>query len=482
MIKLITLLSFLLYPCTAFAAYVELDYMEYAPVPGGAYAMDKIPDMTSNIAPSGVASASAEYFPAWYALNDSNVGSDDWWMSLVALPQWLKYQFTSGKTIQGYAIAARDYPTIYYPSGWTLQGSNNDADWTSLDTQTGQTFTQAERKIYGFTNSTSYIYYRLYITAGEQALYVGMGEFELMEWEAIDDDTAHTVYISNGDYSLDRIPDMTSNIAPSGVASASLAYFPAWYALNDSNVGSDDWWIATGGMTPQWLQYQFTSGKTIQRYTIAARDYPTVYYPSEWTLYGSNNNADWTSLDTQTGQTFTQAQKKTYDFFNLAPYVYYRIYITAREQALYVGMGEFELMERALQCGSESTIKTQGSYALKGIATTDSLNDTLTRTVSPTIDLTGQTRIKFSIRASRTGSNIKIGVHDSGGTTTEITPNILAADTFQTIWWDISAVANADKDAIDQIIITIVNAVAANTFYIDDMYALHGQVIMLLGN
>ncbi|MFA5779178.1 MAG: glycine-rich domain-containing protein [Elusimicrobiota bacterium] len=126
----------------------------------------------------------------------------------------------------------------------------------------------------------------------------------------------------------------------------------------------------------------------------------------------------------------------------------------------------------ALQDFSESTLKTQGSYALKSTSTiTTSLNKTLTRTVSPTINLSDRTTIKFDIRSSRTGSNIKIGIHDSGGTTTEITPNITPADTYQTITWDISAVSNANKDAIDRIIITIVNADAANTFYIDNLFA-----------
>src|SRR3990167_1099789 len=124
-----------------------------------------------------------------------------------------------------------------------------------------------------------------------------------------------------------------------------------------------------------------------------------------------------------------------------------------------------------LQSFSESIIKTQGSYSLKGIAAvTDSLNDTLTRTVSPTIDLTGQTQIKFDIYSSRTGSNIKIGIRDSGLTTTETTPNITSANAWQTVTWDISGVSNADKDAIDRIIITIVNADASNTFYTDNMY------------
>ena len=117
------------------------------------------------------------------------------------------------------------------------------------------------------------------------------------------------------------------------------------------------------------------------------------------------------------------------------------------------------------------TIKTEGSYALKGVArATTSLNKTLTRTVASPYDFSGTTTaVTFDLRASRTGSNIKVGLHDAGGTTTEITPNITVADTFQAVSIDLTGVASADKDAIDQIIITIVNADADNTFYIDNM-------------
>jgi len=123
-----------------------------------------------------------------------------------------------------------------------------------------------------------------------------------------------------------------------------------------------------------------------------------------------------------------------------------------------------------LQSYSEATIKTQGSYSLKAVAAkTDSLNKTLTKTISPTINLTGINQARFMIRSSRTGSNIKIGLHDSGGTTTEVTPNIIEANKFQEAKMNLRNVSNADKDAIDQIIITIVNADAENIFYIDDM-------------
>lgn len=125
-----------------------------------------------------------------------------------------------------------------------------------------------------------------------------------------------------------------------------------------------------------------------------------------------------------------------------------------------------------LQSYSESTNIIEGSYSLKGIASqTTSLNKTLTRTISSPINLTGHAYIIGKIRSNRTGSNIKIGFHDSGGTTTEVTPNITSADTWQTIQLDISGVSDVNKDAIDQIIITIVNADADNTFYLDNFFA-----------
>ena len=123
-----------------------------------------------------------------------------------------------------------------------------------------------------------------------------------------------------------------------------------------------------------------------------------------------------------------------------------------------------------LQSYSEATIKTEGSYSLKGVAkATNSLNKTLTRTISSPLDLSYDDSITFDIRSTRTGSNIKVGFHDAGGTTTEVTPNITSANTFQEVTVDLSGVSNANKDAIDQIIITIVNADSDNTFYIDNV-------------
>ena len=137
----------------------------------------------------------------------------------------------------------------------------------------------------------------------------------------------------------------------------------------------------------------------------------------------------------------------------------------------------FSIKEVYLSAYSESTIKEQGSYSLKGIAViTDSLNKTLIRTIGSPIDLSGLDRITFKIRASRTGANIKIGFTDAQATV-EVTPTIAVADTWQTVNSSLWASTNAQKDAINSIIITIVNADAANTFYIDDVSAADVSVV-----
>jgi hypothetical protein len=219
--------------------------------------------------------------------------------------------------------------------------------------------------------------------------------------------------------------------------------------------------------------------------------YYTVNGAKNLTFWGTNNAAafaeltygtdtNWTQL-TISQSTFdqhvaaNQADPKYITVTNSTAYRYYAFKFADNWQGsgAYTSIRRIELQSAlTLQSYSEANIKQEGSFSLKGIAAaTESLNKTMTRTVSPVINLTDKTIIKFDMYAGRTGANIKIGIHDSGGTTTEITPTIITANTWQTVVWDISAVSNANKDAIDSIIITIVNADADNAFYIDNMFA-----------
>jgi hypothetical protein len=122
---------------------------------------------------------------------------------------------------------------------------------------------------------------------------------------------------------------------------------------------------------------------------------------------------------------------------------------------------------------SESTIKTQGSYSLKIIAPiTTSLNKSVTHIIVSPVDLSGQNTIKYDQRALRPGSNIKIEFHNATGMgyTIEHTHN-QSADEFETAIIDISGIIDENKNAIDEIKVTIINADSENTFYLDNIYA-----------
>ena len=110
---------------------------------------------------------------------------------------------------------------------------------------------------------------------------------------------------------------------------------------------------------------------------------------------------------------------------------------------------------------SSSEITYQGSYSLMGAAAkTVSAGCTGTRTFSA-LDLSDATALTFNLYAGRTGSNIKFQINGA----CDYTPNMPSANTWQSFSWDISA---CTRTAITTLTITIVNAAAANVFYIDN--------------
>lgn len=286
--------------------------------------------------------------------------------------------------------------------------------------------------------------------------------------EYASDALAQAAYVTNATY--------TSDIIGGGTISADTTYsgYPAGNAIDDN--GTTLWVSDAGVAFPHWIKYDFGSGvtKIVQRITIRG-DSSRL---KDFQFQGSNNDSDWTTIYTGVHANDTTVQ--TFSFPNSTGYRYYRIYGTTGWGAeVYMQVNEWEMMELPLQSYSESTIKTQGSYSLKAVATTDALNKTLTRTIGSPIDLSGIDTLYFKLRSSRTGGNIKVGIHDSGGTTTEKTHSVSSANTWETCTWDISGVADADKDAIDSIIITIVNADAANTFYIDNFVGPIGNMTLV---
>lgn len=260
-----------------------------------------------------------------------------------------------------------------------------------------------------------------------------------------------------------------------GTPSADTEYDASYTADKAFDGDNGTRWNTTNTPYPHWWKYDFGAGneKILTEIIVQQLSGVGEVHLKEITIEGSNDDSVYTPLYTGTGSATETTQ--TFTLANLTAYRYLKITCTNNwEGNNWLNIVEIQCFSiYPSLCFSESTIKQKGSYSLKIVAQqTISLNKTITRTLSPTFNLSGQTEFKFPVRSSRTGSNFKIGIHDSGGTTTEVTPNIAVVDTWQEVTLDLSGISDSDKNSIDSIIYTQLNADAETTVYLDWMRAL----------
>lgn len=92
-------------------------------------------------------------------------------------PSILQYQFTAPRKIEKYTIQSRIGFPSESPTAWTLQASTNGTDWVDVDSRTGLTWVNTEKKEFTFTNSSYYLYYRIYVPISYRTIM----EMEMME-------------------------------------------------------------------------------------------------------------------------------------------------------------------------------------------------------------------------------------------------------------------------------------------------------------
>ena len=138
------------------------------------------------------------------AVNDS--ASDYWVSASTPTPHWWKYDFGSGVS-----HVVTQYTIQVMPGGqnpprqWVFEGSNDDSNWTALDTKnTDVNFNAGERKVFPFTNTTAYRYVRLRVTYAPSG-YAALSEFEVMK------DAVVTLCASDHRYYIDNDTDWTAN-------------------------------------------------------------------------------------------------------------------------------------------------------------------------------------------------------------------------------------------------------------------------------
>jgi hypothetical protein len=110
---------------------------------------------------------------------------------------------------------------------------------------------------------------------------------------------------------------------------ASSYYDEPAYAISriiDGNAATE--WLASSPTTT--VTVRLISAKTVTAYTLTCSNNSRA--PKTWTFEASNDGSSWTTLDTQSTQTFSGSTPRTFSFSNATPYLYYRLNITANNE------------------------------------------------------------------------------------------------------------------------------------------------------
>lgn len=154
-----------------------------------------------------------------------------------------------------------------------------------------------------------------------------------------EDNSAYSLVPSE---TIDLVPKMTSNTAPSGQVIYRNYYssnYP-WYVFNKSTAGH--WSPPSGNIVNQYVGYTFPEKQIVNRYSVQFTNSSSFgAAPKEWRLEASSDGLDWITIDTQTDQTnWSTLESRTFDIDNTTPYLSYRIYFLSNNgdaSWLYIG-------------------------------------------------------------------------------------------------------------------------------------------------
>ncbi|WP_420982634.1 hypothetical protein [Chitinophaga sp. 30R24] len=96
---------------------------------------------------------------------------------------YMQLGYQDAVRIDAYTLTSANDADDRDPKDWQLLGSNDQSEWTTLDTRVGETFDARKKTIrYEFANANKYKYYRLVISALKGG---ASGLFQLAEWRVI---------------------------------------------------------------------------------------------------------------------------------------------------------------------------------------------------------------------------------------------------------------------------------------------------------
>jgi hypothetical protein len=168
-------------------------------------------------------------------------------------------------------------------ASYEILGSNNNSSWTQLSLRTGGTF---GNRTDTHAVSGSYRYVRVYATARSAGNNWGYSIFELNVF-------AQNAAASSSSASSTPTPALLTPVS----ANASTALTAASNAI-DKDGGTR--WESAHAIDPSWISFDLGAAKTLTQIAI---DWEAGN-AAAFTVQGSNDNANWTTIATRTGGTF----------------------------------------------------------------------------------------------------------------------------------------------------------------------------------
>ena len=141
-----------------------------------------IPKMFSNVNSNIIVSASSEYNTSYSAYKAFNrILNNEGWISN-GRTGFLKVDLFNGFIAKYYSVTYERTELTGSPNTWTFQGSNDNSTWETLDTRTGETtWYYREKKCYKLSNTKSFRYYRINVTANNGLVWMGIGELGIYD-------------------------------------------------------------------------------------------------------------------------------------------------------------------------------------------------------------------------------------------------------------------------------------------------------------
>lgn len=243
---------------------------------------------------------------------------------------WVKYELPEPQSVDMIDLGARyGAESDRMPTWFKIEGSNDDTNWDLILERASLTrWYPGESRQYWIYNKTPYKFYRL-ISLEQPTANFSMNRFRL--------------YKKNDGIARGFVPILSSDSQGGFEVKAS------------SNDGSNHWpYLAFDGLTStkwattnhwgagDWIQVKFPTETLCTTAWLASRNDDCYdQAPTDFKILGSVDGVNFEEIKTITGQSWTQGEKKVFDFYNAIAYLYYRIEaVTIQNGGKYFGLSE----------------------------------------------------------------------------------------------------------------------------------------------